>query len=331
MNRLSFYISWLACGLVACGGNIEEPEAIAKEYMGRGESQVIVGSVDWSSAASLTGTKAQTAQAVGYLSIPAKGTRCTAWLASEDIIITNNHCVATDAEAVGARVSFNYNDGVSSGARIWYNCSTLVKTWADLDMTALRCAPLNNQLPGQVQGYLRVASANASASESVYLIHQNCDYFTDSSCPRTKKYSPGTIVRANYRTNEVSYNADTLGGSSGSPMLSENSHEVVALHHTGFNQDPMGRGTHNSGTRASFIRTALLDINIGCPIYQGTMCYWMGFHDTSTWDAWCWAPTSEGSTFEACYQLDSCDGGLGSSGGGCYKWASSSEAPRSPW
>jgi V8-like Glu-specific endopeptidase len=331
MNKSRFFFSWLVGGLVACGGTVEDPGYDEQGHLGVTESQVIVGSVDWSSATSLTGAKAQRAQAVGYLSIPAKNSRCTAWLASEDIVITNNHCIATASEAAGARVSFNYNEGVSSSSRVWYDCSTFVKTWANLDMTALRCAPLNNQLPGQTHGYLRVASADAATNSSIYVIHQNCDYYTDSSCTPTKKHSPGSILNASYSSTDASYNADTLGGSSGSPVLAENSHEVVALHHYGFNQDSMGRGTHNSGVRAGHIRTALLDINIGCPVYPGTMCYWMGFHDTGTWDAWCWEPATWVSTFAQCYEMDSCDGGLGYSGGGCYKWASSSEAPRTPW
>lgn len=32
-----------------------------------------------------------------------------------------------------------------------------------------------------------------------------------------------------------------------------------------------------------------------------------------------------------CYSLDSCDGGGGQSGGGCYKWAISPQAERIPW
>ena len=31
-----------------------------------------------------------------------------------------------------------------------------------------------------------------------------------------------------------------------------------------------------------------------------------------------------------CFQLDSCDGGMGQSGG-CYKWANSPDAERAPW
>jgi hypothetical protein len=146
-----------------------------------------------------------------------------------------------------------------------------------------------------------------------------------------KKHSPGTVMNAYYSSTDVSYNADTLGGSSGSPVLSENSHEVIALHHYGFNKDAWGRGTHNSGVRASHVRAALLQIDIGCPVYQDTTCYWMGFRDTGTWDNWCWEPATWASSFEACYEMDSCNGGLGYSGGGCYKWASSSEASMTPW
>jgi hypothetical protein len=329
MNKAHFFISCLAGGLVACGATGEEWGDGEQDQLGTQEAQVIVGSVDWTSAASLTGLKADRARAVGYLDIPARGTRCTAWLASEDTVITTNHCIATASEAVGARVSFNYDDGV--GSPTWYNCSTLVKTWPTLDMAALRCAPVNNQLPGQAHGYLRVASSDAATNSSLYIIHQNCDYYSSLGCAPTKKHSPGTILSAYYSSTDASYNADTLGGSSGSPVLSENSHEVIALHHYGFNGNSSGRGTHNSGVRASHIRTALLDINIGCPVYQGTACYWMSFRDTGTWDSWCWQPATWASTFQACYEQDSCNGGLGYSGGGCYKWASSSEAPATPW
>lgn len=34
---------------------------------------------------------------------------------------------------------------------------------------------------------------------------------------------------------------------------------------------------------------------------------------------------------ESCYALDSCNGGLGASGGGCYKWADSADGEAYPW
>jgi hypothetical protein len=46
---------------------------------------------------------------------------------------------------------------------------------------------------------------------------------------------------------------------------------------------------------------------------------------------YCWVVSSWASTFEQCYAFDSCAGGLGYSGGGCYKWAGGSDQPAQPW
>ena len=64
----------------------------------------------------------------------------------------------------------------------------------------------------------------------------------------------------------------------------------------------------------------------------GYSCYWMGYRN-GKWK-WLSAPSymfPSGSGFERCKQLDSCDGGDGMSGGGCYKWALSPKSPRIPW
>jgi hypothetical protein len=45
-------------------------------------------------------------------------------------------------------------------------------------------------------------------------------------------------------------------------VLSATTHEVVALHHYGFGGDSLGRGTHNSGVRASLIKSALAGIGL---------------------------------------------------------------------
>lgn len=54
-------------------------------------------------------------------------------------------------------------------------------------------------------------------------------------------------------------------------------------------------------------------------------CYWLSNVDNA------WQAMPDVQTQEQCYALDSCSGGLGESGGGCYKWANgATEAPR-PW
>ncbi|NEO82184.1 DUF4430 domain-containing protein [Moorena sp. SIO4G3] len=57
-------------------------------------------------------------------------------------------------------------------------------------------------------------------------------------------------------------------------------------------------------------------------------CYWMENY-TGNYN-WVDAPQGNISKQE-CHKLDSCDGGLGESGGGCYKWAITANGPRIPW
>lgn len=255
---------FLVGALSACGTEapLDVPNADGQEPLQSQESNVIVGSVNWVSATTLSGTQRTRSRAVGYLSIPAVGSRCTAWLVSPDVIITNNHCVGSSSQASGARASFNYEDGVSSTARVWYNCGTMIRTWAGDDMTALRCTATNGQLPGNVYGWLTVASANAATNANIYVVHQNCDYYTTSGCTPTKKSSPGVVRNSNYSTTDLSYDADTLGGSSGSPVLSSTSHQVVGLHHIGLGGNSQGRGTANTGVKATRVKARLAEIGL---------------------------------------------------------------------
>lgn len=64
-----------------------------------------------------------------------------------------------------------------------------------------------------------------------------------------------------------------------------------------------------------------------CAVYTGNGCYWM----ENTSGNFCWVPADWANTFEQCFAMDSCDGGRGESGGGCYKWAEASHAPRVSW
>jgi hypothetical protein len=54
-------------------------------------------------------------------------------------------------------------------------------------------------------------------------------------------------------------------------------------------------------------------------------CYWMT-QDGSRWEA-----RSDVSNKQECFALDSCSGGLGQSGGGCYKWARGADKPGVKW
>jgi hypothetical protein len=263
--RAFLVVSLTGCGVADLPDDV--PDVDTNEPLSSDQSTVIVGSVNWVSVTSLssTSTERTRSKAVGYLSIPAKGSRCTAWLIANDKVVTNNHCISTSADAVGAKVSFNYEDGVASSSRIWYDCSIFVRTWSSEDMTVLGCRALNGYFPGQVYGRLSVASGNAATGQSIYIVHQNCDYVASSGCTPTKKYSPGKVLNANYSTLQMSYDADTLGGSSGSPVLAgagtTYGHTVVGLHRAGSGAN-YSTTAFNLGVKATHLKARLAEIGL---------------------------------------------------------------------
>lgn len=64
---------------------------------------------------------------------------------------------------------------------------------------------------------------------------------------------------------------------------------------------------------------------------NGYHCYWMEDYSGK----YEWIDTEEAGlgymSKQRCYAMDSCDGGLGYSRGGCYKWARSAQSEREPW
>jgi hypothetical protein len=69
------------------------------------------------------------------------------------------------------------------------------------------------------------------------------------------------------------------------------------------------------------------NLELACTPYLGQRCYWM----ENTSGNSCWVPATGVGSFQGCYAMDSCNGGLGRSGGGCYKWADCSGCARYPW
>lgn len=66
---------------------------------------------------------------------------------------------------------------------------------------------------------------------------------------------------------------------------------------------------------------------------ESCQCYWM--ENYSGYFKWVSTESVQGMkrniTKTECFKLDSCDGGLGHSNGGCYKWALRPESTRIPW
>ena len=89
----------------------------------------------------------------------------------------------------------------------------------------------------------------------------------------------------------------------------------------------------NSSNNTFAIDSNTGEVSLKCasgPIRPEPTCFWM-----ESKRPYCWVPAEigfyRGGGKQQCFELDSCDGGLGRSSGGCYKWAYSESSKRIDW
>ncbi|MBI5496897.1 MAG: trypsin-like peptidase domain-containing protein [Deltaproteobacteria bacterium] len=240
--------------LVGCAVEMEQgPGATPGLGAGTGKvAPVIVGQVNWVEAGTLPADDARrvAGRPVALLWLPAAGSRCTGFLVGMDVLMTNHHCVSSAAEAEGAYAVFDAEAGVPDSMRATYDCSTFLGADADLDFGLLRC----QGQPGAQHGVATLSDGAVSNNADVFVVHQNCDYYSDPSCQPDKKVSPGRVTSVG--SSELSHSADTLGGSSGSALFDALG-RIIGLHHVGIGGDSNGRGSANKAVRMDRILPVL--------------------------------------------------------------------------
>lgn len=235
--------------LVGCAPPISDQLATDTD-----DSSVIVGDVDWVEVTTLepSSIERQRTRAVGNVSIPARGVRCSGFLIERNVLVTNAHCVPNAASAAGLTVTFDREHGVPRENWSVYSCSEFLGKSTALDFTLLGCSGS----PGDIYGTLPLSDVPVEVGDDIYVVHQNCDFYETPGCAPDKKLSPGTVSGVGYR---IRYDADTATGSSGAPALRRSgNHEVIAIHHSGYgpNPDENGRGTYTEG----YAMTAVLPV-----------------------------------------------------------------------
>ncbi len=227
--------------LSACGKNNSQLAQV------RGEA-VIIGEVDWQDVTDLDDSAPERVNShfVADLRIPAASSRCTGFMISEDYLVTNEHCIESSSDARGVLAIFNHEKGVSSSQWHRYLCDEFVTNSRILDYAILKC----KGSPGLHHGYVKFElEKSVKKSDSLYVIQQNCDWRNDDYCDYSKKIAFGNVVEIN---SDIVHNADTLGGSSGSPVFNS-SHKLIGLHHAGRTNVQTGEGIENYAVPASEI------------------------------------------------------------------------------
>ncbi|EGZ16236.1 hypothetical protein PHYSODRAFT_449763, partial [Phytophthora sojae] len=182
------------------------------------------------------------AQAVARLLI--NGTYlCTGWLGgSEGHLFTNHHCfeqedwaLTTDFEfaAESSSCSDQCETQLGCAGTIVATTSTLIADSEDIDYSVVKlpdCVDLS------AYGYLQLRESGPVVNESIY-VPQHPDGYAKRIVSTVDDGGDTTILSVgedgSCGTEQVGHDADTQGGSSGSPLISSSDNLVVAIHHCG--------------------------------------------------------------------------------------------------
>ncbi|WP_245929161.1 serine protease [Agarilytica rhodophyticola] len=177
---------------------------------------------------------------------------CTAWRVGEDNhMFTNNHCVDSQTELRNTEVWFNYQrSSCSSGSPntpTVVSGSQMLETDFTLDYTLFTVTNFNSI---RNFGHFGLDVRNAVLQERIYIPQHGAG--NPKELAVTSDQNTGNVCRiddtvANGRgsNTDMGYFCDTIGGSSGSPVVAASSNNVIALHHFG--------GCLNQGVRISRI------------------------------------------------------------------------------
>ncbi|KAF0684198.1 Aste57867_23821 [Aphanomyces stellatus] len=201
------------------------------------------------------------------------GGYCTGWLfGSEGHLITNWHCIGSDADAKALRSEFgsecnacdhpDINKKLGCPGVFVSNSSTLILADEKLDFALVKLN-LNPGFDLTKYGYLQARASLPALNETIF-IAQHPGAKAKKLSVVTDDGSAGRIVSLKEDgctggTDSVGHNVDTEPGSSGSPVIAFKDNAVVALHDCG---GCTASGGRNTATKLSNIVEVLKAKNL---------------------------------------------------------------------
>ncbi len=194
-------------------------------------------------------------RAIGKLQFVANGVpkTCSGFLVSESLFMTNEHCIANAADCKSAVATFGYQYSLENVLQLGtqYQCSEFIHADKKLDFALIALA--GN--PGGAWGTLRLSDRLANPGEQSFLIQHPAG--VPKQISRKGCHVSAVKVQGNGQETDVAHVCDTARGSSGSPLLGFD-HDVIALHHFGFEQNTPWSNV-NRAVRMDLILEVLAD------------------------------------------------------------------------
>ncbi|WP_273275016.1 trypsin-like peptidase domain-containing protein [Maribacter polysiphoniae] len=179
----------------------------------------------------------QVGKSLGLIRIHSEGGRCNGFLVTDEIIMTNAHCLAnSNYSLTDISITFNYGEKTQET----FNCGNVLYKNEDLDLALLKLEKAIPKNQYRKPKYPNVIFANKrlKKNDSILLInynHDNPDYKGDLY----KIFTKGQVLFDEKTTDaKLYYKALAHGGSSGSAVFSKNSNNgeyyFVGLHNVGY-------------------------------------------------------------------------------------------------
>lgn len=185
---------------------------------------------------------------------------CTGWRASDqNRVFTNEHCVTSQADVSNTEVRFNYQNlacgSQNLASQTVVTGNTLLTDNYDYDFALFT---VNDFEAISSYGYLDLDVRTPELNEEIYIPqHGNGDpkQFGIESDLNTSNVCriDDAIVTGRTTNSDTGYFCDTIGGSSGSPVLARSTHGVIALHHFGISGTSCTSSDMNQGVRIDMI------------------------------------------------------------------------------
>ena len=170
------------------------------------------------------------------------GTRtCTGFrIGPSNHMLTNEHCLTNQGEVDGTEVWFNYRKnncvGVFNGSKTKVDADDFLVDSEPLDFALFTIRGLTSV---NGFGYLLPDLDPVAVDDEIYIpqhpsgSHKRLAIESDQNTGNVCRVDVPVTAGTDWPDSDMGYFCDTKPGSSGSPVLSRDSHGVVALHHLG--------------------------------------------------------------------------------------------------